>query len=53
MEPRSRKQGASGACEAQAEGEVEGEEKADHEVKAQKEDNIQDDEEEVDRGSLS
>ena len=51
MEPWSWKQGASRAREAQ--GEIEDQEKDDREVKAQAEDNCEDDEEEVDTGSLT
>ena len=51
MEPWGREQGASRAREAQ--GKVEDQEKDHREGQAQKKDNVQDDEEEVDPGSLS
>ena len=51
MESWSRKQGASRAREAQ--GKVEDQEKDHPEGQGQKEDNFQDDEEEVEPGSLS
>ena len=51
MEPRSGEQGASRAREA--EGKVKDQEKDHREGQGQKEDNGQDDEEEIDPGSLS